>query len=346
MLKFELYNNVGEEITIEKVKNFLNSAKGEDIQFDISTLGGDLATAITIHDLIKAYPGKTVANIVGLTASAGTVIAIACNEVQMSDNSLFLIHNGWKEVTGNVYDFEKAVVDMRKTDSIMVKMYREKTNLPDEKIISLMKASDWLSPYEAKELGFIDRVIESGMKIAASALIEGAQGQINNSLLIKLQEKMKLFGKEKASEKAYPLAFADGATAVINAEEPAAGVEIAPLGAMTLEDGEHELADGRKIVVAGGTITEVMDKPEEPQMQADQVINTVAEMLTQSEAKISAMIEAKLKPLAALSSKHKPEKTQPVVNTGKAEFADALQAKIEAKQAELKEAADKKRKGV
>lgn len=346
MLKFELYNNVGEEITIGKVKNFLNSAKGEDIQFDISTLGGDLATAITIHDLIKTYPGKTVANIVGLTASAGTVIAIACDDVQMSDNSLFLIHNGWKEVTGNVYDFEKAVVDMRKTDSIMVKMYREKTNLPDDKIISLMKASDWLSPHEAQELGFIDRVTQSGMKIAASALIEGAQGQINNSLLIKLKEKMKLFGKEKASEKAYPLAFADGGTAVINAEEPAAGVEIAPLGAMTLEDGEYELADGRRIIVAGGAITEVMEKPQEPQMQADQVINTVAEMLTQSEAKISALIEAKLKPLAALSSKHKPVKTQPVVNTGKAEFADTLQAKIEARQAELKAAADKKRKGV
>lgn len=346
MQKFELFNNVGEEsgITVDKVRSFINAAKGDDITFDISTLGGDLATSITIYDLIKAYPGKTVANIVGLTASAGTVIAIACDEVQISDNALFLIHNGWKEVTGNVYDFQKAVTDMSKTDAIMVKIYREKSGLADEKIKELMKSSDWLSPYEAQELGFVDRINTSGLKIAASVIISEAQGKINNKLLIKLKEKMGLFSKEK-DQKNYPLALADGNTAVINAEEPATGVEIAPLGAMSLEDGNYELADGRTITVAGGTITEVVEKPEEEETMAEEIISTVAEMLTASEAKTQAAIEAAIKPLQALASKHVPPKVQPVVNPGKSEIADTLQTKIEAKQAEIKAKVDNKRKG-
>lgn len=348
MVTFELFNNVGVEggITVDGVRSFLNANKQNEIQFDISTLGGDLATAITIHDLIKTHPKKTVANIVGLTASAGTVIAIACDEVQMSDNALFLIHNGWRELTGNVYDFQKAAADLMKTDAVMVKMYREKTGMDDNRITQLMKASDWLTPYEAKELGFVDRIVSSGIKIAASVLISGAQGKINDLLLTKLSEKMKLFGKEKAEVKAFPLTLKDGNICVINAEAVAQGVEIAPLGAMTLEDGDYQLADGRTISVAGGVVTNVADPAPAPGTDTeDAILNTVATMLTASEAKIEAMIEAKLKPLAAMVSTHVPAKSAGPANPSQASVEDQLQAKIEAKQAELKAAAEAKRKG-
>jgi len=351
MNKLELFKNVGEEITIELVRNFLNSSRGQDVQFDISTLGGDLATSITIHDLIKAYPNKTTANIIGLTASAGTVIAIACDEVVMSDNSLFLIHNGWKEVTGNVYDFQKAAADMLKTDAIMVKMYREKTGLNDAKIHELMKASDWMSPDEAFDHGFIDRVEPSEIKIAASAIVSSAKGKINALLLTKLEEKMKNPFKKDTNAKADVmniLALKDG-NFLINAEEAAVGVEVAPLGAMSLEDGEYELADGRKIIVSGGVITEVVDLSAEPapSEEASQIVDTVAEMLVQSEAKVMAKIEAMLKPLQAMASTHTPAKGVGVIGSPAASYSkkDELMAKIEAKSAELKIAAEAKRKG-
>ena len=351
MNKLELFKNVGEEITIDLVRNFLNSSKGQDVQFDISTLGGDLATAITIHDLIKAYPNKTVANIIGLTASAGTVIAIACDDVVMSDNSLFLIHNGWKEVTGNVYDFQKAAVDMQKTDAIMVKMYREKTGISEIKIHDLMKASDWMSPTEALNYGFIDRVSSSGIKIAASAMVSSAKGKINALLLTKLEEKMKNPFKKETKAKADVmniLALKDG-NFLINAEAAAVGVEVAPLGAMSLEDGEYELADGRKIIVSGGVITEVVDLSAEPEpVESAAIVDTVAEMLVQSEAKTMAKIEAMLKPLQAMVSTHTPAKAAGVVGTPAASYSnrDAMMAKIEAKTAELKLAKEAKRKGI
>jgi len=120
MQTLELYNEVGYDITVDKVRAFLNANKGKEITFDIATLGGDVSTAITIHDLIQSHMGKTIANIVGLTASAGTIIAVACDEVHISDNALFLIHNGWREVTGNVYDFQKATTELMKVDAINI----------------------------------------------------------------------------------------------------------------------------------------------------------------------------------------------------------------------------------
>jgi len=335
-------------ISLEHVRNFLNSANGEDIKLDISTLGGDLATAITIHDLIGSYPGKVTGEVTGLLASAGTVILQACDERIMDSNKLFLVHNGWKSVTGNIYDFQKAVQDMSKTDAIMVNIYKKRTGLDNEKIIDLMKTSEWLTAGEALEYGFIDKITESTLKVAASAIITGAQGKINNQLLIKLKEKMGIFSK-KPEEKNYPLALADGNIAVINAEKPAKDVKIAALGEFAFAGGEYELKDGTKInVVDNGdgtfTITEVMDKPE-MEVNSEEMINTVATMITNSEAKIEAMIEAKLKPLAAIASKHVPEKPSGPSNPGQSSAND-IQTKVEAKVKELKEAAAKKRKGV
>jgi ATP-dependent Clp protease, protease subunit len=331
MKVFELFNEVGEEkgITVDQVRSFLAEANGEDIRFDISTLGGDLSTGITINSLIRSYQGKTTANIVGLTASAGTVIAIACDEITMSDNALFLIHNSWRDVSGNVFELQRAASDLMKYDAIMVKMYREKTGLPDNKIKDLMKASDWLSPEEAMSLGFVDKINKSVTKIAAN-IIETAATKLNNQLIIKLQEKMKIFGKDKkVDQKLNVLALKDGKNLLINAEVAATGVEVAPLGAATLEDGEFELADGRKIIVAGGVITEVKEV-EEPEMASaaseEEILGAVAKVVASEMAKIEAKFDAKLDALKAVSSKAVPPKG---VQVSQASVSQPISSKIE-----------------
>ncbi|KKU30857.1 MAG: Clp protease [Candidatus Uhrbacteria bacterium GW2011_GWF2_46_218] len=319
----ELFGTVGEEITLEGVRSFLNANKSEPVQFDISTLGGDLATAISIHSLIRSHPQHTTANIVGLTASAGTVISVACDERSISDNALFLVHNGWKEQTGNVFDMQKAASDLMKTDALMVKIYRESTGLEDQKIKDLMKASDWLSPVEALEYGFVDRIVSSGTKIAASVLLETAQGKVSDLLITKLKEKMNIFSKDKGKklDVMNVLALKDGKSVLINASEPATGVEVAPLGAMTLEDGTYELADGRKISVAGGVITEVAEKAAEPAPAANAevaaIVAAVAPLVT---AAVDAVRAEFTEALGKISSTHKPVKG--TVTAGKAEVPD------------------------
>lgn len=324
MVKMELFNDVGVEggITVESVRSFLNANKNNDIQFDISTLGGDLGTAITIHNLIKTHPKKTIANIVGLTASAGTVIAIACDEVQMSDNALFLIHNGWKEVTGNVYDMQTAAAELAKTDAIMIKMYQEKTGLQADVIKNLMKASDWMTPGEAKKYGFVNQIINSGQKIAASVLISGAQGKINNLLLTKLEQKMIKnpfkAPKAEANEVLNVLALKDGNQLLINAEAPNAGVEVRPLGAMgtTLPDGEYELNDGRTITVVGDKITMVMDPGTQmPDASIEQIVAAVTALVQPVMAEVESLKAA----MANISSTHKPAKSTVVAPGAKVE---------------------------
>jgi ATP-dependent protease ClpP protease subunit len=311
-------------ISVSEVKNFMNKNKNEEITFNIATLGGDLGTGLIIHDLIKSHPKKTVGNIIGLTASAGTVIAEACDEVIQSSNALFLIHNGWKEVTGNVYDMQKAATDLMKTDAIMVKIYREKTGLPDEKIRAIMKESDWMSAEEALALGFVDSVYNSGMKIAAS-VSDAQRLKINNQLLItKLEQKMKNpFKKEAAVMNV--LALKDGANYLINAEVPAAGVEVAPLGAASsLEDGEYPLQDGRTIVVVGGTITEVKEAPAPAaDVVAEQQTAAIIAGVTKNVLAQLEPIQAQIDEIKKITSAHIPAKGKGPVAPVAAKAKDA-----------------------
>lgn len=336
MVKMELFNDVGIEsgITVDSVRSFLNANKNNDIQFDISTLGGDLGTAITIHNLIKTHPKTTIANIVGLTASAGTVIAIACDEIKMSDNALFLIHNGWKEVIGNVYDMQTAAAELAKTDAIMVKMYQEKTGLQVDVIKNLMKASDWMTPVEAEKYGFIDQVYSTGQKIAASVLVSGAKGKINQLLINKLEQKMIKLPFTAPKAKADPkqvlevLALKDGSRLLINAAEPAAGVEIAPLGAATLEDGTFELTDGRVITVVGERITDVSTPAGEPggEMASTEEIVAAVSALIQP---VMAEVDSLKASLAALSSTHKPPKGLPTGTPPNASVTKPVHSKVQ-----------------
>lgn len=157
---------------------------------------------------------------------------------------------------------------------------------------------------------------------------------------------MKIFGKEKKDVPVVNiLALKDGKQLLINAEVPATGAEVSPVGAMTLEDGEYELADGKKITVAGGVITNVSE-PAAPEMAAetDAIVAAVGAVVTAEIAKVKAELQAEFKTeLGKISSKHVPPKGAGADNGGKKIVAD-VHAKVDAVTAGIREAIENARK--
>ena len=79
-------------ISPQKVKNFLDEANGEDVIININSGGGDFYAGVNIHDTIKAYPGNVELRVVGLAASAASIIAMA-GKCFISPASNIMIHN-------------------------------------------------------------------------------------------------------------------------------------------------------------------------------------------------------------------------------------------------------------
>lgn len=181
-----------EGVTLENFKAQLGESEEKNITLNISSLGGDVFEAFAIYDLLKSHKGMVTSNIMGATASAGTVIAMGGDSVTISDNSLFLIHNCSSLIIGGADEAEKQAIMMRKVDGQLNKIYRKKTNQTETFIRNLMNENKWISAKEAKEYGFVN-LIKKGTKALSPKILNAIneselphiKNEITNSINMK-----------------------------------------------------------------------------------------------------------------------------------------------------------------
>lgn len=70
-----------------------SASQAEVFTLVLNTPGGYIDAAVMIVDAIKSSKAKVIAQISGTVASAGTIITLACDEVQVAEHTAFMIHN-------------------------------------------------------------------------------------------------------------------------------------------------------------------------------------------------------------------------------------------------------------
>lgn len=148
----------------------IDSIRADKIVVNISSLGGDVDHGLAIHDLLASNSAEVETNVIGMTASAATIIAQAGDVRKMSDNALYLVHRAWTMAMGNTNDFEAMAKDLAKLDDRISNIYAKRSNKDKEEFLALMNESNgdgiWISAEEAQEFGLID-VVSEPMKAAA-----------------------------------------------------------------------------------------------------------------------------------------------------------------------------------
>jgi ATP-dependent protease ClpP protease subunit len=127
----------------------------------INSPGGDVFESRAIMAAIQRFNGKTIAHIDSLCASAATSIALACNEVEMTDGAFFMIHNASGMVWGDKSALRETADLLEKIEGAIVTDYTNKTGKDAAEVIALMDAETWFSAQEALDGGFIDRIAAS-----------------------------------------------------------------------------------------------------------------------------------------------------------------------------------------
>lgn len=156
-------------------KAFIDAVKAipetvKTIRVHINSPGGDVFAASTIANTLRAEVAKgrkVEVRIVGLAASAASVIAMGGDSIVMADNALFMIHDPWTGQVGNASEMRKAADDLDKIRDAIVATYLWHAELSEEEIVDLMAAETWLDATEAKKLGFVTEITE-GLQAAAS----------------------------------------------------------------------------------------------------------------------------------------------------------------------------------
>lgn len=158
------------EIMQEQLRE-IRSLNASRIIVNISSLGGDVDHGLAIHDLLAANSAEVETNVIGMTASAATIIAQAGDVRKMSDNALYLVHRAWTMGMGNANDFEALAGDLVKLDDRISNIYAKRSGKTKEEFLDLMNESNgdgiWITADEAEEFGLIDEIVEP-MKAAAA----------------------------------------------------------------------------------------------------------------------------------------------------------------------------------
>lgn len=140
----------------------LDGITAKEIRLRINSPGGDVFDGTAIFNAIKSHPATFNAEIEGIAASMGSIIALAADTVAIADNAWFMIHNPWTFMIGDYNDLRKEADLLERMSGVMAKTYADKSGKSEKDIKSLMDDETWFSGKEAVEEGFADSVIGDG----------------------------------------------------------------------------------------------------------------------------------------------------------------------------------------
>lgn len=146
-------------ITAQDFDQALNS--GEDLELNISSEGGLVTVGSEIYTNLLTYPGRVTVNITGLAASAASVIAMAGDEINISPVGRIMIHNVSGGGEGDYHDIDKLSDILKQSNEILANAYVKRTGIAKDEILSMMDSETWLSPEQAVNLGFADKIMDS-----------------------------------------------------------------------------------------------------------------------------------------------------------------------------------------
>jgi ATP-dependent protease ClpP protease subunit len=151
----------------------MNEYKGRPLNFAINSPGGDVSDGIAILNAMKRHDAKVSVRIDSMAASIATVIAMGGEEISAYKNSSFMIHHPWTIGIGNYFMMDEIRDILKQFSGQILDIYTERASIGKREINSLMDGKDkrdgtWMTAKEAKEKGFIDKVIESDSKVKAN----------------------------------------------------------------------------------------------------------------------------------------------------------------------------------
>lgn len=174
MNKIFLYGTIGEDwwdenaVSAGEFVKQLEAFNGEEVHVFVNSSGGSAFDGSAIYSAIMRYPGRVVAHIDGIAASAASFCILSADEVIISPSAMMMIHNAWTYTAGNASELRSVAESLEKLDETITGIYVRKTGIDSATIAAMMNAETWLTADECVEQGFADSMDESSPAIEAN----------------------------------------------------------------------------------------------------------------------------------------------------------------------------------
>lgn len=169
----DIYDVVGDPYgdapTAKQVLDTLASAKGaKQINVRINSVGGEVFAGLSMYSLLADHKAKKTVYIDGLAASIASIIAMAGDEIVMSESAMMMVHHPWSIAIGDAADMRATADFLDKVSGQLVGIYAARTGQKTDDVATAMAAETWMTAKEAKALGYATKITPS-KKAAAHA---------------------------------------------------------------------------------------------------------------------------------------------------------------------------------
>jgi ATP-dependent Clp protease protease subunit len=149
----------GAGITAKKVSAQLRAIGDRPVTVQINSPGGDMFEGIAIYNVLREHPQDITVQVMGMAASAASIVAMAGDTVEIGAASFFMIHDCWVLAIGNRHDMAETATWLEPFDAAMRDVYAARTGLKADEISKMMDAETWLSGSAAVDKGFADALL-------------------------------------------------------------------------------------------------------------------------------------------------------------------------------------------
>ncbi|HCJ6320167.1 TPA: Clp protease ClpP [Citrobacter sedlakii] len=151
----------GEGVTAKRIAGALRAMNGADVTVNINSPGGDMFEGLAIYNLLREYEGNVTVKVLGIAASAASVIAMAGDDIQIGRGAFLMIHNCWVYAMGNRHDFAELAQSLEPFDTAMADIYAARSGLDMAAVQKLMDAESYIGGSDAVAKGLADSLLSA-----------------------------------------------------------------------------------------------------------------------------------------------------------------------------------------
>lgn len=160
-----MFDVIGEDywsgggITAKKLTAQLRAIGDRPVEVQVNSPGGDMFEGLAIYNVLREHPQQVTIKVMGLAASAASIIAMAGDRVEIGVASFLMIHNCWVLAAGNQHDFREVADFLAPFDEAMAGVYAARSSQKIDDIRKWMDAETYIAGSRAVELGLADALL-------------------------------------------------------------------------------------------------------------------------------------------------------------------------------------------
>lgn len=152
----------GEGTTAKRIDAALRSiGRDKDVIVNINSPGGSMFEGDAIYSLLRLHKGKVTVRVLGMAASAASIVAMAGDEIQISRAGWIMIHNAWIGIYGNRNDLRDAADWLEPFDAAAADLYSERTGVDKAEVLKMLDKETWIGGGAAVEHGWADSILST-----------------------------------------------------------------------------------------------------------------------------------------------------------------------------------------